>query len=520
MPTPQEKLGNALELLKALQNQGRVAIHSKDLPRAPREILLKNGFLQQVMKGWYVPKHPDDRLGDTTPWYSSFWIFCADYFNYRFQDEWWLSPEQSISLHVGNGTVPKQIQVRTPKGGNAATKLLHGTSVYDLRGKIPAAGDMTLLDNLRVYKLPAALIEAVATFFPRNPTDARAALAAIPNASLLLPKLLEGSHSTIAGRLCGAFRNIGRNDTAEEIKKAMVSAGYEIREIDPFEYKALFELPNRTISPPAARLRLMWQEMRGNVIEHFPTAPTATFDADCYLKHVEDVYVTDAYHSLSIEGYRVSQTLIEKVLDHKWNPDVDDIDRQQQDALAARGYYQAFEIVQKSIGDVLAKKKAGQVARRDHIDWYREMFAPLVAAGILSAGSLAGYRNERVFIKGSRHVPMSGEAVTDVMPVFFDLLENEENSAARSVLGHFLFVYIHPYMDGNGRAGRFLMNLMLASGGYPWTVIPVERRNEYMESLERASVEQDITPFTQFLGRLVESGMQGKAVANLPIIED
>ncbi|WP_317503891.1 Fic family protein [Idiomarina sp. HP20-50] len=37
-------------------------------------------------------------------------------------------------------------------------------------------------------------------------------------------------------------------------------------------------------------------------------------------------------------------------------------------------------------------------------------------------------------------------------------------------------VYIHPYFDGNGRIGRFIMNLMLASGGYPWTVVPVERR--------------------------------------------
>jgi hypothetical protein len=38
------------------------------------------------------------------------------------------------------------------------------------------------------------------------------------------------------------------------------------------------------------------------------------------------------------------------------------------------------------------------------------------------------------------------------------------------------------YMDGNGRIGRFLMNVMLASGGYPWTVIPVSDRNAYMNA--------------------------------------
>jgi hypothetical protein len=47
------------------------------------------------------------------------------------------------------------------------------------------------------------------------------------------------------------------------------------------------------------------------------------------------------------------------------------------------------------------------------------------------------------------------------------------------------------------------MNVMLASGGYPWTVIPVNRRNDYMETLEKASAEGDIVPFTKFLGQIL-----------------
>jgi Fic family protein len=78
------------------------------------------------------------------------------------------------------------------------------------------------------------------------------------------------------------------------------------------------------------------------------------------------------------------------------------------------------------------------------------------------------------------------------------------------VLGHFVFVYIHPYVDGNGRMGRFLMNVMAASGGYPWTIIPVERRDEYMAALE-SSVRQDIRPFAAFVGALVKSGIEGAA---------
>ena len=97
-----------------------------------------------------------------------------------------------------------------------------------------------------------------------------------------------------------------------------------------------------------------------------------------------------------------------------------------------------------------------------------------------------------------------------MMPVFFDLLTKETEPSVRTVLGHFIFVYIHPYMDGNGRLGRFLMNLMLASGGYPWTIIPLDKRPDYMAALEEASVGQNIVPFADFIAGLVEDGLKGQ----------
>jgi Fic family protein len=113
------------------------------------------------------------------------------------------------------------------------------------------------------------------------------------------------------------------------------------------------------------------------------------------------------------------------------------------------------------------------------------------------------------------HTPLNKEAVRDAMPVLFELLAQENEASVRAVLGHFVFVFIHPYMDGNGRMGRFLMNAMLASGGYPWTVIPVERREEYMQALEKASVGQDIEPFAGFLGYLTNEGIKGTPVAKI-----
>lgn len=252
------------------------------------------------------------------------------------------------------------------------------------------------------------------------------------------------------------------------------------------------------------------------MIKNFPAAPGIPANHDLYVKNIDDVYVTDAYHSLSIERYRVTPELIAKVSSGEWNAKENEEDRKQRDAMAARGYYQAFLSVKESIRAVLQGKSAGIQADMDHSKWYRELFDPSVTAGILKASDLAGYRNHQVYIGNSKHVPLSVDAMRDAIPILFEMLEEEPEGSVRAVLGHFIFVFIHPYMDGNGRIGRFLMNAMLASGGYPWTVIPVERRDEFMQALEKASVDQDIAPFAAFVGYLVNEGMKGKAVAVLP----
>ena len=516
MATPQEKLANSLETLEALQQQGIVAVRSSNLSRTHRERLLRNGFLQEVMKGWYIPARPDEQAGESTAWYTSFWAFCAAYLTERFGSDWCLSPEQSLFLHAGRTTVPRQLLVRAPKGRNKTTELPHGTSLFELRTDLPAPDHCQELGRLRVYTLPAALVFSGPGLFRDNPTEARAALAMLQDSSDVLAILLDGGHSTIAGRLAGAFRNIGRDKMANEIVSTMKSAEYVVRETDPFDQPAPLTLSAREPSPYVTRTRLMWQAMRGDITSIFPKAPTIRSDIDAYIKHVEDVYVTDAYHSLSIEGYRVTREVIERVRTGAWDPEHKEEDREQRDALAARGYYEAFQAVKRSVEKVLKGENSGTVADEDHAAWYRELFAPSVAAGILRPGDLAGYRNGPVYIHNSLHVPPSREAVRDLMPLLFELLAEEEDPAVRIVLGHFVFVYIHPYFDGNGRMGRFLMNVMLAAGGYPWTVIPVERRVDYMESLEAASVDQNIKPFAEFLGGLVADNIEGKPGPKVP----
>lgn len=516
MAKPQEKLAESLEALKELQGRGVVAIRSADLTRTHRERLLRNGYLHEVMKGWYIRARPDDPAGESTAWYASFWAFCAAYLNERFGTEWSLSPEQSLSLHAGNRAVPHQLLVRSPKARNQVTPLPHQTSLLDVRGALPAEAQRQEKEGLRVFSLPAALIACAPGYFSQKAIDARAALAMVPDASDVLALLLAGGHSAVAGRLAGAFRNIGRARIADDILKTMRAAGYDVRENDPFSDRPPLALPAREKSPYVTRVHLMWQQMRKTVTDIFPAAPGPVADINAYMKTVEDIYVADAYHSLSIEGYRVSPALIERVRTGAWNPDAVQNDREHLNALEARGYWQASQAVRESVRKVLSGENPGTVVDANHGDWYRELFAPSVTAGIIGAADLAGYRGSQVYIRRSKHVPPRHEAVRDLMPALFDLLREEEEPSVRVVLGHFVFVYIHPYMDGNGRMGRFLMNVMLAAGGYPWTVLPVEERNEYMAALEAASVEQNIQQFAAFLARLVQARLEGRPAPRVP----
>jgi hypothetical protein len=516
MAAPSEKLARSLEALKALQDRGVVVIRSGDLERLDRERLVASGFLQPVIKGWYIPARPDEPAGESTAWYASFWDFCAAYLTARFGKDWCLSPEHSLALHAGNRAVPRQLLVRAPKGDNKVTALPYDTSLLSVRYNMPNQNDIEVMDGLRRYALGPALVACGHGLFAQNPTDMRTALSLLRDASELLPNLLEGGHSVIAGRLAGALRNIGRDRIADEIIAAMRAAGYDVRKSDPFATKPPVILSGRERSPYVNRMRLTWQAMREPVIARFPKPPRLPKAIKDYMQQVDDIYVTDAYHSLSIEGYRVSAALIERVRNQNWNPDNNEEDREHRDALAARGYYQAFQAVKNSVTKVLKGDNPGAVGDADHGTWYRELFAPGITAGLLGPADLAGYRNGAVYIRRSMHTPPRREAVRDLMPALFELLKDEPHPAVRVVLGHFMFVYIHPYRDGNGRMGRFLMNVMLAAGGYPWTVIPVQQRDAYMAALEAASVDNNIVPFTAFLATLVAAGLKGKPAPTVP----
>ena len=501
MATVPHRLAQALQSLKALQDKGLHAIPGSALSAQDRRTLLANGFLREVIKGWYIPARPDESAGETGPWYASVREFVAGYANERFGDQWHLNPEQSLLLRSAERSVPKQLQIWASAGTNQTLQLPHGSSLFIYKAPaLLAASPADDCGGLRLVEMPDALVAASPALFGRNPLAIQLSLYSLRDVSDVLRRLLSGPHPVIAGRLAGAFRLIGKPALADEILGAMRAAGHTVIEANPFSSPPPALLASgQPESPHVQRIRLMWAAMREPVAGIFPSANSSAIDPDALLQDIEARYVSDAYHSLSIEGYRVTADLIEKIRNGNWNPDNNTSDRTTRDAMAAKGYHEAHKVVIDDLTKILRGENPGAVFRNGLSRWYQALFSPSVQAGIVKPSDLAGYRNDQVFIRGAPHVPPSKEAVRECMPVLFELLETEELPAVRAVLGHFFFVYIHPYMDGNGRIGRFLMNLMLASSGHPWTVIPIEQRARYMDALDKASSSGDIEPFASLL---------------------
>ena len=491
------ELAKALQLAKSKARDG--ILKGTDLDRGIRERLQNAGCLSDIIRGWYLLTKPGF-AGTSTAWFGGFWGFLKLYLTERFNEEYCLSAESSLELLTADGKISKQLTIITIAASNQTVELPHSTSILIYSDPKGFPNQIIKHNGINTMPIPIALSRSVSTFYKNSSLTAEIALKLIPSASDISRILVEEKALASAGRIAGAYKHLGDEQKSKQIIDDMSAAGFQTDIENPFKSELPFLKAGRIHSPYAGRIQAMWASMRKPIIELFPDEPGVAKDAQKTLKVIKDLYKQDAYHSLSIEGYQVTDELIDKIAKGEWDPNSDETDRNLTDALAAKGYSHTFDKVLGSIVKVILKNRnPGTVFEEDLQIWFRELFTPVAQAGLLRQSDLTGYRNTPVYIEGSRHVPPGSHAVQDSMEALFKLLKDEEHNSVRAVLGHFIFVYIHPYSDGNGRIGRFLLNLMLIAGGYSWTVIRTNSRSEYMKALESASIDSNIVPFTKLV---------------------
>ena len=120
--------------------------------------------------------------------------------------------------------------------------------------------------------------------------------------------------------------------------------------------------------------------------------------------------------------------------------------------------------------------------------------------GQIDKANAGAWRKVRVFISGSRRVLPAPERVPDLMMAFVKWMahnEGRQHPVEFAALVHQKFVFIHPFVDGNGRVARLLMNLALMRAGWTIAIIPPICRHEYIATLEKAGRQP--APFVRFV---------------------
>lgn len=216
------------------------------------------------------------------------------------------------------------------------------------------------------------------------------------------------------------------------------------------------------------------------------------------------------YSSNAIEGNTLSRVETAEVIEKGISAIIPG--KPLKDLLEARNHAAALEYIQ-----AFAKRvKSHQYITETHIkDIHR-----IILTGI-DESNAGIYRKTEVFIRGSNTDFPLPHVVSSLMQEFIKWLQSiqEEHPVTIAADAHFKFVSIHPFVDGNGRTARLLMNLVLLINGYPMAVIRNEERIQYLSSFDTARNLKDMRPFYSIVEIAVERSLdawlnatQGKPV--------
>ena len=130
---PQRNLADALR-----RSQSAAADHIlrfSQLSRADRELLVRRGFLFEIIKGWYALMTPQAQPGDTTFWHLHYWSFAAAYLKSRYGARYCVSAEHSLDLWTESTNIPRQLVVTTARSGTFSLNLPNGSSILIYPGR-------------------------------------------------------------------------------------------------------------------------------------------------------------------------------------------------------------------------------------------------------------------------------------------------------------------------------------------------------------------------------------------------
>ena len=432
----------------------------------------------------------------------------------------------AVRLYLGEAAPPKALPVI--QGANQSRyelelfdeftlQLRPGAMVEERIARLPATrAEVNVLgaaDLLTTLDLPALEpgLEAVSAWLrylviPQPSLDAAVALRPRP---------------LVLARLADLARGIGNRSLADQFDEAVQS----ITEYPPGAFATgigrriavpapLLAAPRGTGSPWLDRQAMTLERFRADLdpLLEERVGEVLGLRLSMLIGNARQAKQYDAYHNTTMEGYRISKEISDAVVSGTPIPGPIASEAELRAVMAVQGYSRAFDLV------IERARQSGSRAMDEALmlDLYSALFRPSVDARIVSEADLRGWRTINVGLAGGwRHVPPSPLKLVSLVHELSEYLAQPGlRPLTRAVLAHVEFVTIHPFIDGNGRLARLLMNYALLTSGYPWITIRSDERFPYFQALERAQVDGDVKPIGQFLAsHIAQAVVAAKSIA-------
>ncbi|KAA0716718.1 Adenosine monophosphate-protein transferase FICD [Triplophysa tibetana] len=205
---------------------------------------------------------------------------------------------------------------------------------------------------------------------------------------------------------------------------------------------------------------------------------------------MEETYYHHIYHTVAIEGNTLTLSEIRHIIETRY-------------AVPGKSLQEQNEVIgvdaaMKYINTTLLSR-AKDITVDDILEIHRRVL------GYVDPVEGGRFRTTQVFV--GHHIPPHPHDLDKHMQELVQWLNSEEtlhlHPVEFSALAHYKLVYVHPFVDGNGRTSRLLMNLILMQASYPPITIRKEHRAEYYTALDTAN-EGDVRPFIRFIAKCTE----------------